>query len=149
MKVVVLICLGSDSREKAMKGLRKRVNWGSGKWYGEGQLKLEPGFQIEDLIDAFLEQNEPIAKYFFCGYAGKLQLIESQIAEQVMLRFAELGKPIFPVHDSFIVRQSDALILKGAMMECYSEHPKLNGFSPVVDIPSHLTATFRPSSKAS
>ena len=49
-----------------------------------------------------LDKHEPIADSFFCGMGNRLQFKDSQLAEQIMLRFAKQNIPVLPVHDSFI-----------------------------------------------
>ena len=57
----------------------------------------------KEIRDRILEKHEPIADCFFCGMGNKLQFKDSQLAEQVMLRFAKQDIPVLPVHDSFII----------------------------------------------
>ena len=56
--------------------------------------------QLRRLI---LDKHEPIKDSFFCGMGNKLQFRDSQLAEQIMLRFAKQDIPVLPVHDSFII----------------------------------------------
>jgi hypothetical protein len=46
-----------------------------------------------------------------------MQFDDSQIAEQVLLRFTELGYACLPVHDSFIVRSDQQALLEQVMKE--------------------------------
>lgn len=57
----------------------------------------------KEIRDRILEKHEPIADCFFFGMGNKLQFKDSQLAEQVMLRFATQDIPVLPVHDSFII----------------------------------------------
>jgi len=57
----------------------------------------------KQIRDRILKKHEPIADCFFCGMGNKLQFKDSQLAEQVMLRFAKQDIPVLPVHDSFII----------------------------------------------
>lgn len=54
-------------------------------------------------------------RYFGTGYGLKLQRLDSDIAEAVMLDFAERGIPILPVHDSFIVHHGHQSLLDASM----------------------------------
>ena len=56
--------------------------------------------QLRQLI---LDKHEPIKDSFFCGMGNKLQFKDSQLAQQIMLRFAKQDIPVLPVHDSFII----------------------------------------------
>ena len=57
---------------------------------------------ISEAIEAF---HQPIAKHFYTGIGLRLQRMDSDIAERVMLTFArhEDRIPILPLHDSFIL----------------------------------------------
>jgi hypothetical protein len=45
----------------------------------------------------------PIAQHFYTGVGLRLQRIDSDIAEKVMLAFIQMNAPILPLHDSFLV----------------------------------------------
>jgi hypothetical protein len=46
---------------------------------------------------------------------------DSQITEAVIKRFVEADKPILPIHDSYIVKQSDRNFLKLIMKDACNE----------------------------
>lgn len=50
-----------------------------------------------------MQRHTPIADRFLTGYGLNLQFMDSEIAEAIMLHFAQQGIPCLPVHDSFIV----------------------------------------------
>ena len=54
---------------------------------------------------------------FFTGSGGVLQRIDSDLAERVMLRFLDYGRPVpvLPVHDSFILHHGYQHELKAFM----------------------------------
>ena len=49
-----------------------------------------------------MQSNKPIQKYFYSGYGTRLQRLHSDIAEIVLLHFANNDYPVLPVHDSFL-----------------------------------------------
>ena len=57
----------------------------------------------KELSQLILDKHEPIKDSFFCGTGNRLQFRDSQLAEQIMLRFAKQDIPALPVHDSFII----------------------------------------------
>ena len=57
----------------------------------------------KELRQLILDKHEPIKDSFFCGMGNRLQFRDSQLAEQIMLRFAKQDIPVLPVHDSFII----------------------------------------------
>ena len=60
------------------------------------------GKSWKELRQLILDKHEPIKDSFFCGMGNRLQFRDSQLAEQIMLRFAKQDIPVLPVHDSFI-----------------------------------------------
>ena len=57
----------------------------------------------KELRQLILDKHEPIKNSFFCGMDKRLQFRDSQLAEQIMLRFTKQDIPVLPVHDSFII----------------------------------------------
>jgi hypothetical protein len=56
-----------------------------------------------ELRDRILKAHKPIADLFFSSVGNHLQFQDSNIAERVMLHFADMDAPALPVHDSFIL----------------------------------------------
>ena len=81
---------------------------------------------ISEAIEAF---HQPIAKHFYTGIGLRLQRMDSDIAERVMLTFArhEDRIPILPLHDSFILHHGYEDMLRQAMENAFEE---LLGFKP-------------------
>lgn len=77
----------------------------------------------QDIIDKILENNREIKDLFFNDNIGlRLQNLDSKIAEEVMLKFIKkCGRPILPIHDSFIVVESDKDLLTDIMIEVYRD----------------------------
>jgi hypothetical protein len=57
--------------------------------------------QLRKLVN---HRHHQVAGYFHSGIGLHLQFIDSQIAEAVMLRFADQNEAVLPIHDSFIVQ---------------------------------------------
>lgn len=53
------------------------------------------------------------------GYGLHLQYIDSMIVEEVANVFIEAGKPLLPVHDSFVVKEEDENMLIKAMCQSF------------------------------
>jgi hypothetical protein len=47
--------------------------------------------------------HEPIAHHFYTGVGLRLQRLDSDIAEKILLHFAQSGIAILPLHDSFLM----------------------------------------------
>lgn len=56
-----------------------------------------------EIVTRIQKFHAPIEKSFFSNAGMRLMYEDSQLAEEVMLRFADMGYPCLPVHDSFIV----------------------------------------------
>lgn len=65
---------------------------------------LEMGWA--ELRDSIINAHKPISDQFFKGVGNHLQFVDSNIAERVMLHFADMDVPALPVHDSFILHHA-------------------------------------------
>ena len=61
------------------------------------------GLKWSEVSSAILRTHSSIAHHFYSDAGRKLQKIDSEIAEIVLLHFAKRNIPILPVHDSFIM----------------------------------------------
>ena len=95
------------------------------------QFEAEFGRPYSDLLRDILRKHEPIEQYFFSGAWGRLQRIDSDIAEAVMIRLlnAEVPITVLPIHDSFIVR-------RGAEYSCF--YAMSEAFEEIVGIPAEI-----------
>ena len=74
-----------------------------------------------ELSAAILERHHLIADKFYTGQGLRLQRIDSDIAEYVMLHFAKYNMPILPLHDSFIIRSGYEESLEKIMQEAFHQ----------------------------
>jgi hypothetical protein len=63
----------------------------------------------------------PIAKHFGTGEGIRLQKVDSDILEKVLLHFAEDGIPCLPIHDSVIMHHGHADELEDVMRQAFEE----------------------------
>ena len=82
---------------------------------------LPEGWTWRRIQDAVREKHAPIACHFNSGIGIKLQRMDSDIAEKVMMRMKVLGRLVLPVHDSFIVDRWRYAQLKEEMLKAYRE----------------------------
>jgi hypothetical protein len=75
------------------------------------------GLKWRELSDAITAAHQPIAHHFYKGAGKRLQRIDSDVAERVMLDFIDQGIAILPVHDSFLVHEGHAERLELSMAE--------------------------------
>jgi hypothetical protein len=99
-----------------------------------------PDFKKKDLkfiLSAALKEHSAV-KGYFCSDAGmKLMFYDSEICFGVLSDFTEKGKPIMPVHDSFICKASDGGFLQDRMKANWklvtNKYGKIGkGYKPVI-----------------
>ena len=77
--------------------------------------------QLDHLLAAFIDKY-PFLKGDLCSDKGiDLMYTDSQITEAVIQRFVEADKPILPVHDSYIVKNTDRQFLKLVMNDACND----------------------------
>jgi len=82
---------------------------------------LPPGWTWKQLQKAVIDRHAPIAQYLRSGAGLKLQKIDSEIAETVMLRMMDRDVLVLPVHDSFLTYIGQENVLKAEMKRAYLE----------------------------
>jgi hypothetical protein len=86
-----------------------------------------------ELVRRLLEKHHPIAGYMGQGWGIRLQRIDSDIAEAVMLHFARQDIPCLGIHDSFIVQQRYEAELRTVMEEaCRAVLRERIGEAPII-----------------
>ena len=88
------------------------------------------GLKWKDLSDAIIAFHEPIAHHFYSSVGLKLQRLDSDIAEKILLHFAEKEIAILPLHDSFLMHHGYETSLQPVMNDVFKE---IVGSKPKVD----------------
>ena len=88
------------------------------------------GLTWAELSQAIVSFHEPIAHYFYTGAGLRLQRLDSDIAEKVLLHFAQSGIAILPLHDSFLMHNGYEASLEPVMRSAFEE---VVGASPKID----------------
>jgi hypothetical protein len=86
-----------------------------------GGLQSDYGPNWATLTAAIIERHRPIAQYFYTGIGKKLQRINSDMAKEVMLFFANEGVPVLPSHDSFVMHQGYQEDLQKVMAKAFKD----------------------------
>ena len=89
-----------------------------------------------ELRQLILDKHKPIEDSFFCSMGNRLQFRDSQLAEQILLRFAKQDIPVLPVHDSFIISRGLYSELVSVM---HDEFEKMFGVSISIDDSAKVT----------
>jgi hypothetical protein len=85
-------------------------------------LRYDKGIKnAKQLCNALKKRHAPISKYFFKGEGLKLQCLDSQVAEAIMLKALDRGVVVLPIHDSFIIEKKNEDVLKVLMSEAFDE----------------------------
>ena len=104
--------INASTEESAIKAIRKEAR----------QIPFPAAYPTaEDLVCALREMHEPIDTLFCTGEGLHAQFLDSRIAEYVMLKLLRQGVAALPVHDSFIVVESQVETLREAMSEAFEE----------------------------
>ena len=88
----------------------------------KGMKLSDYGTNWAHLSAAIMERHKAIAHYFYTGFGKKLQRIDSEMAEEVMLFFANEGVPVLPSHDSFTMHQGYQEDLQKVMAKAFKDH---------------------------
>ena len=79
------------------------------------------GLKWADLSNAISTFHEPIAHHFYTGVGLKLQRLDSDIAERILVHFAKQGVAILPLHDSFLMHEGYESWLEPVMSSVFKE----------------------------
>ena len=88
------------------------------------------GLKWAELSNAIIAFHEPIAHHFYTGVGLRLQRLDSDIAEKVLVHFALKGVAILPLHDSFLMHNGYETSLEPVMRSAFQE---VVGTSPKID----------------
>lgn len=76
-----------------------------------GRMAPEPsiadyGLTSKELRERVIKRHQPIARFLGTGQGIRLQNLDADMANKIMLRFVSMGYVCLPVHDSFIVHHA-------------------------------------------
>jgi len=110
VKELVLIAINVRSKSEAYAA-----------YNGQNKDKPLAHAELDQLLAAFIEKY-PFLRGELCSDKGiDLMYTDSQITQAVIKRFVEVDKPILPIHDSYIVKQTDRNFLKLIMKDACNE----------------------------
>jgi hypothetical protein len=76
----------------------------------------------KDFLNHIQTFHQSISDYFFTGYGLKLQRLDSEICETVLMEMFGMGKIVLPVHDSFVTTWDNFLALGQCMNKASIKH---------------------------
>jgi hypothetical protein len=83
--------------------------------------ELPEGWNWGQFQEAIIARHQPIANQFRSGAGRRLQKVDSDVAERVMLSMQDRDSIVLPIHDSFITFVGHRDILEAAMLNAYRE----------------------------
>ena len=102
VKKLVLIGINAKDRNAAFRAFQS-----DNKGYKKADL--------EQVLDAFIDKHPYLADSICADQGIKLMKVDSNITTHIINNFVALGKPILPIHDSYIVKTEDRQLLRSAM----------------------------------
>ena len=109
-------------RQMVKKAFNAMLNANKPMKNAPGRVKpKEFGLKWSQVSNAVLKSHSDIAHHFYTGAGLKLQKVDSQIAEKVLLHFAKRRLPILPLHDSFLMHHGFEKELPSAMRKAFEE----------------------------
>lgn len=130
VKRLLLIMINASDRAAARKAIHHEVHFKRSLVLPD-EIPSTKAVDLDPLMNAFETKHTAIKGYFCTGVGIDLQNKDSKIAEQVLLRFSEMGYAILPMHDSFILHHGLEAELREAMEEAFKE---MFGVSCKVDL---------------
>ena len=122
LKTIMLIRINTRSDEHAVRAIQGLIN----------QKKIEKPsctYNLKDLVEAFMKKHNTIRELFDSDTGLKLQRLESDICEEVLIDFYVKDIPVLSVHDSFIIGKEYESDLSQSMERAF-----YNKFSKKCDI---------------
>jgi hypothetical protein len=122
---------GKDLRDMVKAAFNAMLN--SPKPLKQAPAGVQPskfGLKWAEVSKAIMKFHQPIAHHFYTGVGLKLQRMDSDIAEKVLLHFAQKGIAILPLHDSFLMHNGYETWLEPVMRQAFED---VVGLPPKID----------------
>jgi hypothetical protein len=111
-----------DPRRKLVKKIFNAfINDVDGVFSVNKTQQKQLGMTQQELRERFISKHPLIAEHFSTDIGLRGQYVDSNIAEQVMLRLIDEGIVALPIHDSFIVRAGYQSYLEATMRDVFYE----------------------------
>lgn len=111
--------VGQEYRKLIKRTLLALIN-AEGRIRAPRRRELPRGWTWGEFKEAIQEKHSTIARYFRSGIGIRLQRVDSDIAEDVMMSFMERDVLVLPVHDSFLTYPAQRSDLLDAMQTAYA-----------------------------
>lgn len=105
VKLLALTALNARDRKSTCNAFRDDRNSDQRSFPQSEKISYNNAL-LEQLLDAFLAKNQPIAKYLCSDKGVELMALDGRITEKIIEHFTNRGIPILTVHDSYIIESS-------------------------------------------
>lgn len=119
-KKALLCMFNSSSFIQALKAVEKILRIDREKVEAESQFSsIGDYFSVGDMLRALELNNQYAVDWFYTDSGLELQNIDSKMADYIIQSFLDIDEIVLPVHDSFIVKQSNLDLLRQCMMDAW------------------------------
>ncbi len=115
-----------DKRAIVKTAILIAINCSSDKYYSQtvanalsSKDTFQKGIGYKKIVEVFKQHHPSIAKYLFTGVGIKLQNIDSQIAEYIIMKMTNKKIPVLNIHDSFVVEKKYQHELRQVMTSAF------------------------------
>lgn len=119
-KLFLLIAINAESDVKAIKAMRKQLH-DCPDLLSNYRDCLTDNW-LSAALEAIKTYHLPIAEHIASGAGARLQRLDSDMAETIMLDLMEQGILAVPIHDSFVVQNIHESALSAAMRNASIRH---------------------------
>ena len=116
LKVVVLVSVNAGSKIEALGDIRDKINRTDRDEY---VWFREKNYNLEHIIDLFIEKHKPIADRFFNPDDISISAIDAAVAEIIINKFTKDRIPLLTIHDSFLTYAQSEEKLRETMQEAF------------------------------
>jgi hypothetical protein len=118
VKAATMIMLNASDRKSLYNAFRGHLRRDPLRY--RSNLRLT-NIVIDQIVAAVLEANPFLEKHVFSGIGKKIFMIDSAIARKIIQTFLDEEKVVLPIHDGFIVKESDKDLLEETMKRIWME----------------------------
>jgi hypothetical protein len=121
LKKIFHTTINARNQRKAIESVKKEVSKKRKGRYSDKQIK--------NFYQSLVKKHHEIKKYFNTLIGKSLQYEESRIAEKILIELTDKNIVCLPIHDSFVVAESNEQELTEAMTNAYKS---VVGFNPLI-----------------
>ena len=98
LKVAVLVAVNAEGRTQALEAIRDKINRTDRDKFSWCR---DSNYNLENILDWFVEKHEPIADRFFSPDEISISAIGAAVVEIIINKFTQDRIPLLTINDSF------------------------------------------------